>query len=147
MGNRVVVMEAGRIVQADTPVNLYQRPANSFVARLFGEVNRFESTVRDGQIVTPLGRIQAPHLPGGTRVEVACRVEDLELVPLGARPDAVPVRVRHSSFLGPATRVCLDLPDGTSEVHARLPGHVDVRAGEELSAAMAAERVMVFPAE
>ncbi len=147
MGNRVVVMEAGRIVQADTPVNLYQRPANSFVARLFGEVNRFESTVRDGQIVTPLGRIQAPHLPGGTRVEVACRVEDLELVPLGARPDAVPVRVRHSSFLGPATRVCLDLPGGVSEIHARLPGHVDVRAGEELSAAMAAERVMVFPAE
>ena len=71
-------------------------------------------------------------------------VEDLELVPLGARPDAVPVRVRHSSFLGPATRVCLDL--GGSEIHARLPGHVDVRAGEELSAAMAAERVMVFPA-
>jgi len=144
MGNRVVVMEAGRIVQADTPVTLYQRPANSFVARLFGEVNRFEATVRDGQIVTPLGRIMAPGLPGGTKVEVACRVEDLELLPPGTRPDAVPVRVRHSSFLGPATRVCLDLAG--SEVHARLPGHVNVRAGEELSAAMAAERAMVFPA-
>ncbi|WP_372396835.1 ABC transporter ATP-binding protein [Azospirillum sp. HJ39] len=147
MGNRVVVMEAGRVIQADTPVTLYKRPANSFVARLFGEVNRFQSTVRDGRIVTPLGLIQAPHLPGGTRVEVACRVEDLELVPLGARPDAVPVRVRHSSFLGSATRVCLDLPGGAPEIHARLPGHVDVHAGQELSAAMAAERVMVFPAE
>ncbi|ALG71765.1 sulfate ABC transporter ATP-binding protein [Azospirillum thiophilum] len=147
MGNRVVVMEAGRVIQADSPVNLYKRPANSFVARLFGEVNRFQSTVSDGRIVTPLGLIQAPHLPGGTRVEVACRVEDLELVPLGARPDAVPVRVRHSSFLGSATRVCLDLPGGAPEIHARLPGHVDVHAGQELSAAMAAERVMVFPAE
>ncbi|MBP2303115.1 ABC transporter ATP-binding protein [Azospirillum picis] len=146
MGDRVVVMQAGRVVQADTPVTLYKQPANSFVARLFGEVNRFEALVQDGQIVTPLGRITAPGLPGGTRVEVACRVEDLELAAPGVRPDAVPVRVRHASFLGSATRVCLDVPGGGTEIHARLPGHVDVQPGQELAAAMAVERVMVFPA-
>ncbi|PWC37975.1 ABC transporter ATP-binding protein [Azospirillum sp. TSO35-2] len=146
MGNRVVVMEAGRIVQADTPVTLYHRPANSFVARLFGEVNRFEATVRDGALDTPLGRLPAPALPSGTRVEVACRVEDLELTAPGARPNAVPVRVRHSSFLGASTRVCLDLPGGGPEIHARLPGHVDVQAGQELAAVVDAARVMVFPA-
>ncbi|MCG5239766.1 ABC transporter ATP-binding protein [Azospirillum doebereinerae] len=148
IGNRVVVMEAGRIVQADTPLELYRNPSNSFVARLFGEVNRFEATVRDGHLTTPLGRFATPALESGTRVEVACRIEDMELAPIGQRPGAMPVRVRHSSFLGASTRICLGLPGGgeNAEVHARLPGHVDVKPGEELTAVVDAKRVMLFPA-
>lgn len=146
IGSRVVVMEAGHVVQTATPLELYRNPANSFVARLFGEVNRFEATVRDGHLHTPIGRFCTPSLEAGTRVEVACRIEDLELSPLGERPGAVPVRVRHSSFLGASTRICLSLPGATgSEVHARLPGHVDVKAGEELAALVDARRVMLFP--
>ncbi|CAN1559975.1 PotA ABC-type spermidine/putrescine transport systems, ATPase components [Rhabdaerophilaceae bacterium] len=39
IADRVVVMNAGRIEQVGTPAELYQRPANLFVARFLGEVN------------------------------------------------------------------------------------------------------------
>jgi iron(III) transport system ATP-binding protein len=146
IGNRVAVMEAGQLVQTDTPLTLYRQPANSFVARLFGEINRFEGTVEDGHLHTPLGRFATPSLTSGTRVEVACRIEDLELAPPGQGANAVPVRVRHSSFLGASTRICLALPGAPNgEIHARLPGHVDVKAGDELVARVDVQRVMLFP--
>ncbi|AWK85614.1 ABC transporter ATP-binding protein [Azospirillum thermophilum] len=154
IGSRVVVMADGRVVQADTPRQLYRNPANSFVARLFGEVNRFEATVDGGELATPFGRIPAPALSSGTRVEVACRIEDLELAPAKRAPDGLRVRVRHANFLGASTRVCLDAlgPAGEpaggfrSEIHARLPGLVEVTPGEELVARVEPRRLMVFPA-
>lgn len=162
IGTRVAVMDGGQLVQTDTPLALYRNPTNSFVARLFGEINRFDATVENGQIVTPLGRFAAPDHRSGDRVEVACRIEDLALSPLNSHPDAVRVRVRHASFLGSSTRICLALPHGNGggangtggngsgdhppgEIHARLPGHVDVRAGDELAARVDAGRVMLFP--
>ena len=39
MSDRVVVMNAGRIVAVDTPENLYSRPADRFVAEFLGAVN------------------------------------------------------------------------------------------------------------
>lgn len=53
----------------------------------------------------------------------------------------------QSSFLGASTRVCLSLPgEGQpAKIHARLPGHVDVKAGDEPVAMADAARVMLFP--
>jgi multiple sugar transport system ATP-binding protein len=36
LGNRIVVLDAGRVQQIDTPLNLYRRPANRFVAGFIG---------------------------------------------------------------------------------------------------------------
>lgn len=47
LADRVVVLSAGRIAQFATPVELYQHPANAFVARFMGALNVFEATVVD----------------------------------------------------------------------------------------------------
>ncbi len=39
MSDRIVIMEAGRVVQSGTPADIYQRPANRFVAEFLGDLN------------------------------------------------------------------------------------------------------------
>ena len=60
MADRIVVMESGRILQADTPRALYERPASQAVARFFGDINLWPS----GLAVRP-ERIALSRAPGG----------------------------------------------------------------------------------
>jgi putative spermidine/putrescine transport system ATP-binding protein len=46
MSDRIAVFYEGRIMQLATPVDLYERPENAFVARFIGENNTFAGTVR-----------------------------------------------------------------------------------------------------
>jgi ABC-type sugar transport system ATPase subunit len=50
LGNRIVVMQSGRVQQVDSPRNIYERPANQFVASYSGSppMNFFVGEVREG---------------------------------------------------------------------------------------------------
>src|SRR4051812_10858979 len=50
LGNRIVLMERGVIQQVDTPMSIYQRPANQFVASFIGSpaMNFFSGEIKDG---------------------------------------------------------------------------------------------------
>ncbi len=58
ISDRVAIMNEGRIMQLDTPETLYQRPANTFVARFVGFENLITLNVtdRDGDIVRAMAR-------------------------------------------------------------------------------------------
>ena len=60
MADRIVVMDKGKILQADTPRALYERPATQAVARFFGDINLWPS----GLAVRP-ERIALSRAPGG----------------------------------------------------------------------------------
>ncbi|SEK11072.1 ABC transporter ATP-binding protein [Paraburkholderia diazotrophica] len=53
ISDRVVVMEAGRITQIDTPYRAYERPENRFVSQFIGKANMLAGTVvaRDGDAI------------------------------------------------------------------------------------------------
>ncbi len=62
LGQRIVILDGGVIQQIDTPMNLYDRPANLFVASFMGSpaMNLLRGTLRavDGlKLVTPQGEI------------------------------------------------------------------------------------------
>ena len=101
----VVVMRAGRIAQMGTPAELYDSPADAFVADFMGEANVLEGTVLAA--VGGPGRIRLAgtelpaelpaHAPGPAKL--AIRPEAISLVP--AETDgALPGIVRHAAFLG-----------------------------------------------
>ena len=48
MGDRIVVLDKGKIQQADTPNQIYNNPKNKFVAGFIGQMNFIETTVKDG---------------------------------------------------------------------------------------------------
>ena len=134
LADRIVVMRDGRVVQEGSPDDVYARPADLFTARLFGPVNRYAGTVRCGAVTTPLGKVEAPGLAEGTRVEVAIRVHGIELgdavaasgsTPVPASTPALPTasayagpvraRVRSVRRLGAWTLVVMVPCEGTRE--------------------------------
>lgn len=66
LADRVVVMRDGRIAQSGTPLEVWQRPADAFVARFLGFENVVEAAVADGVAVTP-GKVPVPRDAPGAR--------------------------------------------------------------------------------
>ncbi|MEV1062110.1 ABC transporter ATP-binding protein [Streptomyces sp. NPDC050263] len=60
LADRVVVMRDGRIAQSGTPLEVWQRPADAFVARFLGFDNVVEATVTGEVAVTPWGKMPVP---------------------------------------------------------------------------------------
>jgi multiple sugar transport system ATP-binding protein len=87
MGEEIAVMRDGRVVQQGTPDDLYERPANLYVASKIGSphMNAIEVKVGDDSRVleTPLGRLAAPPVVGalepGERLVLGVRPADLRL--------------------------------------------------------------------
>ncbi|HEY0202227.1 MAG TPA: ABC transporter ATP-binding protein, partial [Burkholderiaceae bacterium] len=107
ISDRVVVMQAGRITQADTPLRVYEHPGNQFISTFVGKANLLEGRVvsggaqRTGVAVGPLHLALGPGDAGlrpGSRVVVGIRPEKLACVALGAGNCDGEVRERF--FLG-----------------------------------------------
>ena len=103
LGDRIVVMEKGRIAQAGTPQEIYHRPATAFVADFIGTMNRISGERIDGHLVSQAGRI--PLGPIAAR-EVMFRPEDVRLVAAGHHH--LEGKVISSFFLGDHTRLVID---------------------------------------
>jgi putative spermidine/putrescine transport system ATP-binding protein len=103
MSDRVAILDAGRISQVGTPREVYQRPANLFVASFLGEANLLEA--RDGTV--PALGVVTSGARDGTAV---IRPEDLLL----GRPDegGVAGAVDAISFQGSRQRVLVSLESG-----------------------------------
>jgi multiple sugar transport system ATP-binding protein len=87
LGQKIVVFNAGGIEQVGTPLELYERPANLFVAGFLGapRMNFMAAT-----LVGEEGAIVTVRLSGGTRVEVAADAGSAAVgaaVTLGVRPE------------------------------------------------------------
>jgi multiple sugar transport system ATP-binding protein len=87
MADQIVVMHDGRIEQTGSPLELYDRPANRFVAGFIGSpaMNFIDGTQRDGMLVAsngarlPLALAQAAN--DGRAMTYGIRPEHLDLAP------------------------------------------------------------------
>ena len=86
MSDRVVVMNAGRVEQIDTPVGIYDSPLNSFVSDFVGKTNLFDAVVErieHEQAILALHdiKIEVPvsGLSSGGKVQVFLRPERIQL--------------------------------------------------------------------
>jgi multiple sugar transport system ATP-binding protein len=93
LGDRIVVLEAGKIQQIDTPLNLYRKPANKFVAGFIGSppMNFVDGRVDDGRFVSADGAITIPAKFAAGPVTLGIRPEHLNVGegPIAATLDLV----------------------------------------------------------
>ncbi|MFJ3197533.1 ABC transporter ATP-binding protein [Streptomyces griseoviridis] len=81
LADRVVVMQDGRIAQSGSPLEVWQHPADAFVARFLGFENVVEATVAGTAAVTPWGKLPVPEgAPQGPRT-LLVRPAGVRLVP------------------------------------------------------------------
>ena len=150
MGDRIALMDAGRIVQTGRPEELYLRPATAFVAGFFGEVNRIPAKIAGGHAATALGDLPAAGLRDGSAAEVLIRPEALILShpdPHGPSP-AVTARVLAARMLGRTSLIHLEVPGPSPlHLHARMPGDFLPPEGALVEINLDRRRAYVFPSE
>ena len=80
MADLVVVMGEGRIRQAGSPLDIYRRPSDAFVAAFIGSTNLFQATAGASGASVPGGTIPGLAVPAGEGATVSVRPEDIRLV-------------------------------------------------------------------
>jgi putrescine transport system ATP-binding protein len=123
MAGRIAVMSKGRVLQVGTPEEVYEYPANRFVADFIGNVNIFEGRLSVDEVdhcavVTGIGEIQVGHGVSGALnmpVGIAVRPEKIEISK--TRPDVsfnvFSGRVKEIGYLGSYSTFIVTADDGT----------------------------------
>ncbi len=106
MCDRIAVMNDGRIEQVGTPAEIYERPANGFVAEFVGTSNRLEATVENGTLDLGHATVEAPAGAPEGEVTVVARPEAFTL-------DGGPVEatIEERFYLGEHVRATARTPD------------------------------------
>ena len=164
MGDRIVVMKDGVIQQADTPEEIYNNPANMFVAGFIGSpaMNFIPGTLQDKggavhfvannvDVEVPEGRAKLLQDKGyvGKEVVFGIRPEDIhdEPVFLEASPDSVlTTKVELAENMGSETYLYLS-GLGDDMFIARVDARSDVEMGDEVKLAFDMNKCHVFDKE
>jgi ABC-type sugar transport system ATPase subunit len=158
LGDRVAVLDQGRLQQVAPPRELYDRPANAFVAGFVGNppMNLFPTRLvrtGDGQPAIVLGgrAVRVDRVPSaggaGGGLTVGVRSEALR-VATERQADTVPAVIEHLEALGHETLVHLRVESGAGESPVRLIARVDgmpaFASGEAVGVELDPARVHLF---
>jgi multiple sugar transport system ATP-binding protein len=162
MGDRIVVLDKGRVQQIDTPLELYAHPANRFVAGFIGSpsMNFIEGRIASGNgvrfeaggggVSIPLGPEQARRLENhaGKDVTLGVRPEDV-YVASGPRPTTATaeVMVRLEAVEPMGNEIFLHGAGAGHEITARVAPQGVPPVGEQIGLALDVAKIHFFDAE
>ncbi|MDD5167884.1 MAG: ABC transporter ATP-binding protein [Syntrophales bacterium] len=152
MSDRIVIMDKGIVQQTDIPRNIYESPANRFVADFIGLINFFEGKLLsiDGQAgLVEIDGIEGPvrikhqvqgEIKPGTRVTIAIRPE---AIALSTKPltEGIQGRLLRKIYLG--NEIDYRIALGDTEVRATGPT-ADIDLSEGKPVWMTFEKVLVM---
>ena len=126
MGDRIAILNEGRLQQVGTPMECYHEPKNRFVAGFIGEpsmnflqMERRESTLVGGGIEYQLSNRTQSALEGADRVTLGIRPEDVEIVDEASQPNDFPFRIEVVEPVGKESNLYL-LPNDSEEDGAEM---------------------------
>ena len=156
LADRIVVLSAGKIEQVGPPLELYERPANLFVAQFIGSpaMNIMPVTV------TGTGEATRIKLKDGSEVTVdvtTAASEQGKSASFGVRPEDLTVATGAESLfegsvdiveaLGEVTLLYVKGPVEDEPIVVKLPGIVDVKKGQTLRFAADRTKLHLFDAD
>ncbi|WP_445165490.1 ABC transporter ATP-binding protein [Mycolicibacterium sp. Dal123E01] len=149
LGDRLCVMAGGEIQQIGTPDEIYNRPANTFVAAFMGSppMNLIAAEVRSGVLHVGGAAVTAVSTPDGP-VTVGVRPEHLQLH--RSHVDGLlPARVDFVEPLGSHVLVTalVDIGDEQTRVIVHAPAGTDLQAGIPIGLGMPPEQTYFFDAD
>ncbi len=155
MGDRIAVLNSGKLQQIGTPLELYHEPANEFVASFIGspsmnmlelEYDPASGAATDGDITYTFTEAQEKQLAetGADRITIGIRPEDIELAD-GDSPRTVTATVTVVEPMGEESYLHLDV--GSHELTASIDGDYIVGNDQQIRIEFPASRVHVFNAD
>jgi multiple sugar transport system ATP-binding protein len=153
LADRIAIMRAGRMQQLGTPREVFQRPANTFVASFVGStsMNLIKGTIDGGSVVIGRQRIA---LPEGT----AGKVTDGQEVTWGARPEylglstepdsgSISGKVTVSENLGASVLMTVELPETDHLLQVVVSEDHEPEIGAPVWVTFEPRRTLLFDAE
>jgi ABC-type Fe3+/spermidine/putrescine transport system ATPase subunit len=154
LANRVVIMNAGQILQEDAPTDVFNCPADPFIADFMGFSNFltgmveaasdgcFQLNLGNSNIIKLTDRNDAAILSDGDKVEIAIRPENV-LLSASAQEGFIKGTIISSTYKGHHTLL---------EISSNLPGNVSVtltdidvpKEGNETYFAFPSEKVIIY---
>ena len=123
LGDKIVVMDQGRIAQIGTPREIYFEPLNRFVAEFIGTVNRLAGRVADDCFIFPGGRIlirDMPNLTLGDKSDLEVHFRPEHAVVADTDQGHFKMKVVSSFFMGDRTRLIVN---GAAPVPLKVEAH------------------------
>jgi multiple sugar transport system ATP-binding protein len=156
LADRIVVLNAGRIEQVGTPMELYEHPDNVFVAGFIGSPRM---NFLPGTILEAGAQGAKVQLPGGQVLHAkvdATRAAPGDPVTVGLRPEhlnpdaganALEVTITFVESLGSSTQAYCALPGVDEALSCTIAGHGRLRGGAPLRLGIRPEDVYLFGAQ
>ena len=141
LADRIVVLDAGRIIQVGSPRELYANPVNRFVAQFIGspKMNVLPCSTSAQHYRVPGGHDVS--FAGGAASQVGIRPEHITVVSPGE--GAVDGTVDVIEYLGSDTFVLVDCGDAGG-VNVRLVGETELAIGDAVSLSFIPEKTVFF---
>ncbi|MEF1256997.1 ABC transporter ATP-binding protein [Vibrio sp. M260112] len=143
LSDKIVVLNKGNVEQMGTPKEIYNNPANSFVADFIGSANILEGTMQsiDGQsgsITSDVGEfIYSSDYPNNCEVEelryFCFRPEDIKLNTNNATVNTFDVSITKISFIGNLVEAYGTTIGFDKELRLQLSKNLDVQEGQTYS--------------
>ncbi len=130
LASKIVVLDKGHIAQIGSPLELYNNPANKFVASFIGS---------PAMNFLPASVLRSAPLDAK---EIGIRPEHVSLVPLSSKKRQLTGTVQLVERLGNATAIHVETPAGS--VTAMGTADIDVNAGSETGIAFASSKYVLF---
>ncbi len=140
LADRVVVMRGGRIAQSGTPLEVWQRPQDEFVARFLGFENVVGANVSGEVADTPWGKVPVPAGAPQGEGTLLIRPAGVRIVPVA---EGLRCTVAARTFRG--THVAVQLqPEGAPRLEAACALREAPEPGDEVSVAFDAAEIVVL---
>ncbi len=155
LADRIVVLRNGRVEQSGPPQDLYERPANRFVAGFIGSpaMNFFDGTISEANSAGMLVQLK-----GGTKLQIAAMCDGIAIganVAIGirpehlaigreAKPNMVDAVVDLTEQLGSRTLIYVRTPHAANLSVIEAPGNFPVRSGEAVQIYLPPDKCHVF---
>jgi multiple sugar transport system ATP-binding protein len=156
LGQRIVVIDCGIVQQIDTPMNIYERPINLFVAGFLGNpaMNFFRGTLTDasgglGLLKGEGAELAVPiaGLPWGRSIVVGIRPEDLHRVDVASPPGYIRLAVQVELIETIGNEAFIHASVGAWRVIMRSSPYHLPPLGSNITLQVAPERLHFFDAE
>lgn len=160
MSDRIAVMSRGKVQQLGTPVEIYERPANRFVADFIGESNFLEGRVKslsanEACVLVPELNAEVNGIPvsdglvNGDEVTVSIRPEKVHIAEKRMNQNTFQGKVVNTVYIGTDTHVYVNLNGKTIKVFeqnriSRLDPGSFYTVGQDVTLVMMPENVLVL---
>jgi iron(III) transport system ATP-binding protein len=142
LADRVGLLKDGRMLQWDTPYQMYHRPASRYVAAFTGRGSYLHARIERDELIHALGRSPLPGLrPAGKEVALLIRPDDVKPVERGVTAEVVARQFQGADILYRLRS------QSQEEISALFPSHDDYAVKSSIQIELDADHLVLFPVD